>query len=267
MSRSIALLTDFGLKDPYVGQMKAVLAGHAKTHHILDICHEIEPFNVIQAGFYLAVSYPYFPEGSIFVAVVDPGVGTPRRIVLAERSNRIFLAPDNGLLSMVLDGASSLKVWDVSRAAVDIQASATFHGRDIFAPLAARLASGVRPQELGREVDVSSLRIEPWKSPRSQDDGVEADVLHVDRFGNCILNLRTGEWLERLTQWTEPGLVILNRFPVKVIGTYGELEENHVGLLAGSQGFLELAMNRRSAAKNLSLKIGSSVMLTDFAAG
>jgi hypothetical protein len=267
MTRSIALLTDFGLKDPYVGQMKAVLASHAKTHHILDICHEIEPFNVIQAGFYLAVSHPYFPEGSIFLAVVDPGVGTPRRIVLVERSNSLFLAPDNGLLSMVVDGAEDLKVWDVSRTAENLQVSATFHGRDIFAPLAARLASGERPQELGREVDPASLRIEPWKSPRRADGGVEAAVLHVDRFGNCILNLRTEDWLPELLQWRKPGLAIVNRFELEVIETYGQLLQNHVGLLAGSQGYLELAMNRRSAAKNLSLKIGSAVQLADLAAG
>jgi hypothetical protein len=266
MPRTIALLTDFGSKDPYVGQMKAVLAAHAKTLFILDVCHEIEPFNVIQAGFYLAVSYPYFPEGTIFVAVVDPGVGAPRRIVLVERCNRIFLAPDNGLLSMVLDGAASLKVWDLSRAAADLQSSATFHGRDIFAPLAARLAAGDRPQEMGREISASSLQIESWKSPKIQEKAVEADVLHVDRFGNCILNLRTSEWLDRLSRWKEPAALAANSFPVQLITAYAELAEQDIGLLAGSQGFLELAMNRRSAAENLGLKIGSALVLRDAAA-
>ncbi|MDK2955197.1 MAG: hypothetical protein PWQ57_693 [Desulfovibrionales bacterium] len=266
MPRSIALLTDFGSKDPYVGQMKAVLAAHAKTQFILDICHEIEPFNVIQAGFYLAASYPYFPEGTIFVAVVDPGVGAPRRVVLAERSNRIFLAPDNGLLSMVLDGAASLKIWDLSRAAADLQSSDTFHGRDIFAPLAALLAAGQRPQEMGREITASSLKIQPWKSPRIQGDVVEADVLHIDRFGNCILNLRTAEWLDRLSRWKEPEMSIVDNFPLKLTTAYAELAEQDIGLLAGSQGFLELAMNRRSAADNLGLRIGSALALRDAAA-
>lgn len=189
--RSVVLLSDFGLIDPYVGQMRGTIARLAPEVRILDLTHGVTPFNLPQAGYFLAASAPHFPEDAVFVAVVDPGVGTDRRIVAVERRRQIFLAPDNGLLDLVLQGGESFRVFDLTPDAITLgRASATFQGRDVLAPLAARLALGEPPSDLGTAMDPAGLVRSPWGRPVSEDGGVAAQVLHVDRFGNCVLNLR-----------------------------------------------------------------------------
>ena len=197
MSRHVVLLTDFGLLDPYVGQMKGALARHAPDAPVIDLCHAVEPGNAAQAGFMLRASLEHFPEASVFACVVDPGVGTSRSVLIARAKGRFVLAPDNGLLAPLLDAAPEAAVL-----AADISlfptASATFHGRDIFAPLAARLARGALPETLGRPVDASTL-VRPAHPRAAFADGrIDAQVAHVDRFGNCLLNMEEWYWLPRL---------------------------------------------------------------------
>ncbi|MFP5238210.1 MAG: S-adenosyl-l-methionine hydroxide adenosyltransferase family protein, partial [Acidobacteriota bacterium] len=156
MHRHVALLTDFGLDDPYVGQMKGALAMHGPCVPVLDLCHNVVPYNMLQAGFILRASCGHFPPGTVFVNVVDPGVGGARRIVILEALDRFFLAPDNGLLTMILEAAPDCRAYEVDQAHF-VAASATFHGRDIFAPLAVRLALGAGPDVLGRQTDPAGL--------------------------------------------------------------------------------------------------------------
>lgn len=155
--RTIALITDFGLADPYVGQMKGVLANKAPGSPVVDISHDVTPFNVAEAGFFLAASYEHFPKDAIFLAVVDPGVGSSRKIVCLQLGERLLVAPDNGLLSLALKvaWANEVRAFDVSTA-IDApkSVSKTFHGRDVFAPLAAWFALGGSPGQLGQEISL-----------------------------------------------------------------------------------------------------------------
>uniref|UniRef100_I2PYE0 SAM-dependent chlorinase/fluorinase n=1 Tax=Desulfovibrio sp. U5L TaxID=596152 RepID=I2PYE0_9BACT len=248
----IALLTDFGLADPYVGQMKSVLLSAAPGVALLDISHEVAPQNLTQAAFFLAATVPWLPPGAVTAAVVDPGVGTDRRVVLAEVGGGWVLAPDNGLLTLVC--GSGCRLFDATPRAVP--ASATFHGRDVFAPIAARLAMGEEAGAVGTVwTGADPVRLEGlW--PRRKGDTVEGRVLSVDRFGNAVVNLDIGGY-GRLP--ATPALVAPRAVPLTPAKTYGELEQGAVGLLAGSQGYLELAVAGGSAAAKLGLKAGDAV--------
>ncbi|EMG38472.1 hypothetical protein PCS_00770 [Desulfocurvibacter africanus PCS] len=269
---TIVLLTDFGLADPYVGQMKGVLANSAPRARVVDLSHGVEPYRVAQAAFFLRASAGYFPPGSIFVCVVDPGVGSERKVVLAHCGQSFFLAPDNGLLSLLLSNTTEdTRLFDVSPAVAP--ASATFHGRDLFAPLAARLAAGEMPQDLGRELDPTALVRGSWAEPRTEDGSIVASVLHADRFGNLVLNLPAASWSPRLPVggqirvqsgagrsmgFGKPGP---SRHAARVVTHYAELAPNELGILVGSQGYMELALNQASAAKNLGLGLEAEVTL------
>jgi S-adenosylmethionine hydrolase len=253
MSPVIVLLTDFGLQDPYVGQMKGALLRAAPQAAIVDLCHEVAPQDIAQAAFLLQASYRHFPDAGVFVAVVDPGVGSGRDILVARLGDRYFLAPDNGLLTFLLDEDAAW--WRVGASFPD--ASRTFHGRDIFAPLAARLASGESPEALGVPLaprDVVRLEFS-WAAER---DGVlDCRVLHVDRFGNCLLNLRRDVPLLPGRTWrTADGR------EVREARTYADLPPGCAGLLESSQGVLELAVNGGSCAAILGLSPGSEIRLT-----
>ncbi|EHJ48019.1 protein of unknown function DUF62 [Solidesulfovibrio carbinoliphilus subsp. oakridgensis] len=252
----IALLTDFGLSDPYVGQMKSVLLSAAPGVALLDISHDVAPQNLAQAAFFLAATVPWLPPGAVAVAVVDPGVGTDRRVVLAEVGSRWVLAPDNGLLTLVCGSESGCRLYDATPRVVS--ASATFHGRDVFAPLAARLAMGEEARAVASVwTGADPVRLEGlW--PQRNGDTVEGCVLSVDRFGNVVLNLDVGSY-GRLPD--APALVAPRAVPLVPVATYGELAAGAVGLLGGSQGYLELAVAGGSAAAKLGLKAGDAVTL------
>jgi S-adenosylmethionine hydrolase len=253
------LLTDFGLDDPYVGQMKGVLAGLAPESTVLDISHQVRPFDILQGAFYLAASWRFFPVGTVFVGVVDPGVGTRRGLVLAEMSGSFFLAPDNGLLALVIEQRQDCRVWDVSGQYVSKGTSSTFHGRDILAPAAARLALGADSATLGRPLSLDDLIRPAWAAPAAMGREITAHVLHVDRFGNCLLNLPEQLWPEAGLDQAELLVPLLQ--PLVPVRTYAEIPVGRVGVLIGSQGYWELAFNQGSAASVLGLKPGNRVVL------
>ena len=260
LPRTIGLLTDFGVTDPYVGQLKAVLARKAPACPVVDISHRVEPFNVAQAGFFLASSYVHFPKDAVILAVVDPGVGTDRRIAAAIIGERILLAPDNGLLSLAMANAwtEEIRTFDLS---VAMQArdkvAHTFHGRDVFAPLAAWLALGGDPASLGTEVDPAELVAPQWASPEVETGRAVGHVLHIDRFGNCVLSLSTGT----LPAAGRFQMVSPAHGELAFSLTYADMPDGRPGLLEGSQGFLEIAINQRSAARQLGLSMGDRVEL------
>lgn len=249
MQPVIVLLTDFGHQDPYVGQMKGVLLRHAPGVCLVDLCHDVRAHDPAHACFLLCASYNHFPP-SIFVCVVDPGVGAGRRILLARLGQSFFLAPDNGLLSFLVQ--TSAQWWDVTPHAP--QASHTFHGRDLFAPLAAALALGQSPDSLGVPVDPATVVRVPDIVTPSDSDLLDCRVVHVDHFGNCLLNLAAPLPLSP-RRWNLDSRLVLAVF------TYADLERGEIGLLAGSQGVLELAMNQTSCAKALGLEPGARVCL------
>jgi S-adenosylmethionine hydrolase len=254
----IGLLTDFGLSDPYVGQMKAVLAALAPEAVIVDITHNVPPHDILRGAFFLDASLPWLPAGAVLAAVVDPGVGTKRRVVCLETRGRLILAPDNGLASLALarPGLGAAWAFDDSGAA-----SATFHGRDVFAPLAASLAGGTPPGRLGVQVDPESLAVLPGIAPRLEQGVVTVVVLSTDRFGNVILGLDLDRWRSVLDAAPRLGLRSPVRRPVRRVETYAGLAPGEVGLLAGSQGYAELAMNLASAAETLGVSSGDAIVL------
>lgn len=259
--RTIGLLTDFGLADPYVGQMKAVLARKAPHCRLVDITHDVVPFNVAQAGFFLAASHPHFPKNAVLLSVVDPGVGTNRKIVALRLDERILIAPDNGLLSLALTTttADEIHAYDLSEALnAPAKVAPTFHGRDVFAPLAAWIALGGSLRGLGGEIDPATLISQPWSTPEIGPNHATAHVLHIDRFGNCVLNLGTGS----LPNLTTLKMVAPTATQLKHVTTYAELDGPEAGLLEGSQGFLEIAVNQQPAADTLSLSMGDQVELS-----
>ena len=259
--RPFGLLTDFGLTDPYVGQLRAALTRLAPGAALLDISHQVEPFGTAQAAFFLAASAPHFPADTVFLCVVDPGVGTGRRILGARLGQQLFLAPDSGLLGLLLEtpNVPPAELFDLTPAAARYTASATFQGRDIFAPLGALLAHGTPLEELGTPLSLAEIVSRPWTAPQLGQADLLAHVLHVDRFGNCVLSVREGSAFPApLTGLSQgPG----ERLRLRQVRAYAELGPGEVGLLTGSQGFLELAMRMASAAGQLTLRPGDPVRL------
>jgi S-adenosylmethionine hydrolase len=252
----IALLTDFGLRDPYVAQIRAMLMAAAPEVPLLDVSHDVEPGNVWQAGFFLAATLPWLPPGSVVCAVVDPGVGSDRRVLLAQTDSRWIIAPDNGLLSLVFGRRAGCRLFDATPAFAP--RSATFHGRDVFAPLAARLAMGEEAHALATIWTGDDPVVLPDLVPVRTEDGLACRVLSVDRFGNVILNLD----LDRFGRVPE-GVALLRptAMPLKPVRTYTDLAPDVMGILAGSQGYLELARNGASAADRCGLDVGDEVVL------
>nr|WP_287411076.1 SAM-dependent chlorinase/fluorinase [Pseudodesulfovibrio sp.] len=258
--RCIGLITDFGLTDPYVGQLKGVLAKKAPHCRVVDISHDVAPFNVAQAGFFLAASYEHFPKDAVILAVVDPGVGTDRRIACLQIGDRLMVAPDNGLLSLAMKHTwEDVRVFDLSRAMdAPKKVSHTFHGRDIFAPLVAWLALGGSLKGLGEEIDPAELVTQSWSNPFITTGQARGHVLHIDRFGNCVLNFEAGS----LGKPEVIHMVSPSGGELAYVTTYADMPEGAPGLLEGSQGFLEIAVNQRSAAKRFGLSMGDAIELS-----
>jgi S-adenosylmethionine hydrolase len=235
--RTIALLTDFGTRDPYVAAMKGVIEMHRQEClcHIVDLTHDIAPFDVWEAAFFLRDVVRYWPAETIFVCVVDPGVGTARRILAVESDGRVFLAPDNGLLHFVRGAA--YEVSDVSLFLPDN--STTFHGRDRFAPVAAALANGTRIEDLGARVD-----------DRVPLDYTPGAVIRIDRFGNCVTDL---------VPPATPFAIIINDQRIDDICT--TYSGDGAFLIIGSTGCIEISVANGSAASLLQLSRGDRVTI------
>jgi hypothetical protein len=250
--RPVALLTDFGLADHYVGVLHAVLERDAPGVARIDLGHDVPAGDVWAASFLLRCAWPHLPRHAVVLAVVDPAVGTPRRAVAARIGERALVAPDNGLATAIgpVDEAVELR-HEVMGVA---QPSATFHGRDLFAPAAGRLATGCELPTLGPEVPRDSLARCPLPEPTAHPDGVEATILWTDRFGNLVTN--TAEHVRAGVTGAR-----LEGRAVRRVRTYAEADPEEAVLLVGSAGLFELAVNRGSAADALGLERGDTVTL------
>ena len=262
--KPIVLLTDFGLNDVYVGQLKGVISSYNPRANILDLTHNVQPFNVLQGTYFLWSSYSYFPSDSIFVCVVDPGVGTKGRILIARNKTRFFLAPDNGLLTMLAHENLLEQVYSVSpdrtQNIVPLHCSSTtFHGRDIFAPLAAALSLDKKMHEPGKKINPDSIYLLPHIQPEYKNQRITTTILHIDHFGNIVLNLPIATWETTLKQQSR---LLFNDHPVHLASTYAHLATSELGLIPGSQKMYELALNQASAQQRLKLTIGQKISLT-----
>ncbi|HJU92865.1 MAG TPA: SAM-dependent chlorinase/fluorinase [Pyrinomonadaceae bacterium] len=248
----ITLLTDFGNADYFVGAVKGAILSVNPRAVIADITHEIPPQDVEAAAFTLLASYQAFPVGTIHVAVVDPGVGSERRPIVVNASDQLFVGPDNGIFTYIYDREPSHQVFHItSDKYFRPSPSTTFHGRDIFAPVAAALSKGVKPEDLG-SVITDTVRLKNSLTPEV------LKIIHIDRFGNCITNITR----DLIDPKRHPTLVI-NRKQIRAFREfYSSASPNEVFAIWGSAGFLEISMNGRSAAKILRAKRGDTVLIT-----
>ena len=255
----IALLTDFGTRDHYSGTMKAVVLSICPEAILVDISHEIEPHDIFDGAIQLASTYHYFPASTIFLVVIDPGVGSGRSGLAAAVGEYRFVAPDNGVLSAVFANKEPTQVVEITeRRYARPTVSRTFEGRDKFAPAAAWLAKGVQLNALGRPTS-KFLRLD---FPRAQvnSDEIRGQVLRVDRYGNAVTNISRKDF-ERLSEKGGIQLDIGSHRVERVVATYAEIGQEEVCALFGSTDHLELAANTSSAAASLQVKRGSEITL------
>ncbi len=252
MNRIVTLLTDFGTSDYYVGAVRGVILSVDPTITIVDITHEVPPGGVRYGAFVLAHASRWFPKGTVHCVVVDPGVGTQRRPIVVQSDKGLFVGPDNGVLSLAIEGVQG--AWVIERFMVPEGAGDTFHGRDIFAPVAAKLAMGMPPDEVGSRVD-DFQRMEWPRAGRDAKGQFRGKVLFEDRFGNLITDVHSedlgpGQWQVRVAGRRAP-----------VARTFGDVDVGAVVAYPGSAGYLEVAVRNGSASEWLGVGRGAKVVV------
>ncbi len=254
----VTLTTDFGLSDTYVAQMKGVILGLCPEAVPVDATHLVPPGDVLAGALALASLVGAFPPGTVHLSVVDPGVGTGRRPIAVRAGEVSFVCPDNGLASLAWGSAP--EVFHLDRPEMwREEVSRTFHGRDVFAPVAARLAAGTPPEEMGRRVDDPvTVRL---PEPRIEDGALRGEVIHVDSFGNLITNLRPAD-LERLGLEGEATIEAAGRRIEGLSESYSEKKAGELLVIVGSLGYLEIAAGRGRASDSLGCGRGAEVIIS-----
>ena len=255
----VALLSDFGLRDGYSGVMKGVILGIAPRTPLVDLTHEIPPQDVRTAAWVLHTSWRSFPQESVFLCVVDPGVGSARHPIALQVEGRYFVGPDNGLFSYPLAEANSADIADTRAVILDnpryfpaTLPSATFHGRDIFAPAAGHLAAGVPLEELGRALAVDALERFALPQPEWRQNALLAHVVHIDHFGNILTDVK-GPWAQAVFNAPAPTLAIAGRRITARARTFAEGPADALFVYKDSSGHLAIARRNGSAAAQLDL--------------
>lgn len=263
LSSIVTLTTDFGVNDHFVGVMKGVILRIFPDAKIVDINNAVQSFDVLDGALTISQAYSYFPEGTVHMVIVDPGVGTTRRPIIATTERHHFVAPDNGVLSMMYDREERLSVRHVTADHYFLpDRSNTFHGRDIFSPVAANLAKGVSPKNFGEEIKDFVRFAAPRPKPVDERT-LRGVVLKVDRFGNLITNITAKDTPVLGENAPNFKIVVGGKGQVdRICSSYAEGEPGEVVGLLGSMGFLELAANRGSAAQLLGAGKGSEVNIT-----
>jgi S-adenosylmethionine hydrolase len=258
----ITLLTDFGAGDYFVGAMKGVILSRFSEANLVDITHDILPHDIHAAAFTLYATYRYFPHGTVHLAVVDPGVGSDRRAVIVESGEHLFVGPDNGLFSLVLRKDRNALVRQVTNSAYFLpNVSATFHGRDIFSPVAAALAHGLAPAVLGPTIQ-NPVCFELGRNDVTAEGALRGSVIHIDHFGNCVTSFRSDEMK---IDFAAPAFCLRVK-DVVIRKLFRYYEEGNAGthepfLIAGSAGYLEISVARSSAARELNIAVGEPILL------
>lgn len=248
MAPIVTLLSDFGTRDSYVGEVKGVLLSLAPRVELIDLTHDIAPGDVRAAQYVLGRAWPRFPAGTVHLAVVDPGVGTVRRALAAEIAGHYFVAPDNGILSSLPREAKFVSL------ATPAGASATFHGRDLFAPAAAALANGTALSHLGPSI--TDAYFAPLPKPRDVADGVAGEVIYIDRYGTLVSNLPA----ERIGAASQVSVGGRTAGPLR--RTFADVRPGELVVFVGSGGAIEIAVRDGNAAQQLGVGLGAPVVLT-----
>jgi len=267
----ITLTTDFGYKDYFVGSMKGVILGINPHAQVIDISHEVEPYNVTAAAYLIKASYLYFPKGTIHVVVVDPGVGSTRRSILVEKNGSYFVGPDNGVFSYIYQEAQKIRIVHLTSQEYFLNPTTqrvpgpTFQGRDIFAPVAAWLSKGIDPLKLGEQIQ-DPVKL-PLAEPRWVNNGtLEGRIIYIDRFGNLITNI-TRTYFSAVSPPEADqgpitsGKVILKGKILALKGFYAEGKPGEPCVLMNSCGHLEVFINLGNAQQQFEASVGDSIMV------
>jgi len=256
----VTLLTDFG-PGMYCAAMKGVILNVAAYVRIVDVCHTVSPQNITEAAFVLRSVAGNFPPGTVHCVVVDPGVGTSRRIILAEGGDYLFLAPDNGVLTLSLETFGAGRAWSVENDAFFRKpVSRTFHGRDIFAPVAAELAAGARPEAFGPEIDAEAMVKHLLPEPVVGRNEIEGHLVFIDGFGNLVSNISEKE-LSAIGPHDELAVEFQGHRLAGISATYGDARRGEALALIGSLGLLEIAVARGSAAARFPAAEGDRIVV------
>jgi len=256
----ITFLSDFGLKDGYVAQMKGV-ASEISDAKLIDITHEISPQNVFEGAYILRTSVPYFPKGTVHIAVVDPGVGTQRRGIVVTAGKHILVGPDNGLLLPVAHYLGNYTVYEIENKKYMLShLSNTFHGRDIFTPIASHISNGVSIEDIGTKIN--SYNDIDFGKGEIKGTAIVGKVIHIDRFGNIITNI-SGDLVLKNISFNDDILFSIGNKSVKAVFvvSYGYKKKDMFLATLGSNNFFEIAINQGNAAESLSVKPGSIVKI------
>ncbi|MEK7406894.1 MAG: SAM-dependent chlorinase/fluorinase [Acidobacteriota bacterium] len=255
----VTLTTDYGLSDHFAGTVKGVILGINPAAEIVDISHQVSPYEIAEGGFVLAQAYRFFPRKTVHVVVVDPGVGSLRRPILAEAGGQYFVAPDNGILSLIY-AREKHKVRAITAEKYFLKpVSHTFHGRDIFAPVAAHLSKGVLPARFGKPVS-DYARSEFYQPLRTGKRTWSGAILKIDRFGNLITNFHLAEFP---TIQTRPFEMAAGAERIRGFArTFAACSAGELWVIGGSSGYLEIVSNQASAARRLGCAVGAPVELT-----
>ena len=260
-AKIVTLTTDFGLKDSYVAEMKAAILTICPNAAIVDVTHGVEKFNVRAGAFMLATAAPYFPRGTVHVAVVDPSVGTPRRPIIVETEQSFFVGPDNGLLVLAAEAQGIKQIRHIeSRRLMLLHVSNTFHGRDIFAPAAAHLANGVPVEDFGPQI--TDLVKPEFTNVTRNKDVLAGEVLHVDDFGNIITNIHAKDIAAFRGGIVQVEFAHQTPYHMKVSTTYADAKPQEPLALIGSHSYLEIALNQGNAAAKFSAKAGDKITIS-----
>ncbi len=262
LSGPIVLITDFGLKDPYVGVMKGVIKTINPEAQIIDLTHNVRKFDINAAAVILLVSAKYFPRGSIFTCVVDPGVGSSRRAILIVTKNYYLVGPDNGCLSLLAEEDGVIGVYDISRSPYRLpRVSGTFHGRDVFAPIAAWLSRGLKPEQLGEPID-DYVKLDIQK-PRVSGNIIEGMIIYIDHFGNIMSNI-SRELIEKVGIRLGDTINVLlgsRGFKCPYVRSFSNVPEGEVACYINSWGYFEIGINKSSAAELLKVETGEKIKI------
>lgn len=256
----ITLTTDFGTKDPYVAEMKAVILNISPNATIVDITHQIDKFNIKMGAYTLASATPFFPKGAIHIAVIDPRVGTQRPALCIQTKNAYYLGPDNGVLALAAKTQGIEHVYEITNPKLMMpKISNTFHARDIFSPAAAHLANGTPPTELGPQT--KKIATPKFTKVTENKNTLAGEVIHIDDFGNVITNIEK-KHLQTIKLGKTVRIKIKNTsLKAKFSKTYSEGKAKELLALIGSHNFLEISINQSNAAKTLKIKDGDRVLL------
>lgn len=257
MSGVISLLTDFGLEDNFVGVMKGVILKINPRVKIVDICHQIKLQDILEAAFLLKSSYKYFPKDTIHLVVVDPGVGSQREKIIVKTKDYFFVAPDNGVLTLALKNEPPVKIIEISNDKYFLKpTSSTFHGRDIFAPVAAYISKGENIDKFGRSI--KSIRSLAWPKVKIKEKTMAGEIIHIDRFGNLVSNIHK-DTLENFIKNKKFKICVKDKVINRLSHSYSEGLPLKPITLIDSFNFLEIAINSASARDYLDLDKGEMI--------